>query len=69
MRRRGLIAAFAAALLATGASAQPASMPRVAIIHTGTLETDRPFRDSFAQGMRERGYVHGKNMILEEAYA
>ena len=70
MNRRAVILHVLAALLLPGALfAQPAPVPRVAIIHTGTPETDRPFRKSFAQGMRERGYVNGKNVILEEVYA
>ena len=70
MKRRLVLLHASAALLLPGALfAQPASVPRVAIIHAGTRETDGPFRESFAKGMRERGYVDGKNVILEEVYA
>lgn len=46
----------------------PAALPRVAILHTGTPETDRKPRLSFLEGMREQGYVEGRNMLLDETY-
>ena len=68
-RRAAILHVLAALFLPAALFAQPASLPRVAIIQTGTPETDRPFRESFAKGMQERGYVDGKNVILEQVYA
>ncbi len=46
---------------------QPSKLPRVGILFIGGR--DQPHLESFKQGLRERGYVEGKNIILEYRYA
>jgi putative ABC transport system substrate-binding protein len=67
MRRRSVIAALAALL---GASQHPAAqqpsgkIPRVGILTLGSNEKTRGF-DAFREGLRDLGYVEGRNIILE----
>jgi putative ABC transport system substrate-binding protein len=46
--------------------AQP-SIPRVGIIFIGGR--DQPHLEAFKQGLREHGYIEGKNIVLEYRYA
>ena len=46
---------------------QPAKLPRVGILFIGGR--NQPHLESFKQGLRERGYVEGKNIALEYRYA
>jgi putative ABC transport system substrate-binding protein len=48
---------------------QPAKVPRVGILFGGTLTAAAQFNDSFTQGLRERGYVEGRSIIVERRYA
>jgi len=51
-----------------GAEAQPApKIPRIGIVFIGGR--DQPHLASFKQGLRERGYIEGKNIYLEYRYA
>jgi ABC-type uncharacterized transport system substrate-binding protein len=67
MRRRRILAAFAALLLApAGSSAQqsPGNIPRVGILGLG--ESDRtPMFDAFREGLHDLGYIEGGNIFLE----
>jgi len=65
MDRRSFVGRIAGSLLGVAlvAVAQPAKIPRV-----GFLRTDRPpqtYIDAFEQGLRERGYTPGKNILIE----
>ena len=46
---------------------QVAKLPRVGILFIGGR--DQPHLESFKQGLRERGYMEGKNIILVYRYA
>jgi putative tryptophan/tyrosine transport system substrate-binding protein len=46
---------------------QPAKIPRVGILFIGGR--DQPHLEAFKQGLRERGYTEGKNIVLEYRYA
>jgi putative ABC transport system substrate-binding protein len=46
---------------------QPTKIPRVGILFIGGR--DQPHLESFKQGLRERGYTEGKNIVLEYRYA
>jgi putative ABC transport system substrate-binding protein len=68
--RAALAAALAVGILITpiGAEAQPAAkVPRIGYPVTGSLESPetRAALDAFRQGLRERGYVEGQNILIE----
>jgi ABC-type uncharacterized transport system substrate-binding protein len=71
MRRRSVIAGLAALL---GAPEHPAAqqpsgkIPRVGILTAGNNERTRGF-DAFREGLRDLGYVEGRNIILEFRFA
>src|SRR5205823_10143738 len=46
---------------------QAAKIPRVGILFIGGR--DQPHLEAFKQGLRERGYMEGKNIVLEYRYA
>ena len=46
---------------------QPGKVPCVGMLFIGGR--DQPHLESFKQGLRERGYVEGKNLVLEYRYA
>ena len=61
---------FSALLFSFGLSAeaqQPAKIPRVGILFIGGR--DQPHLEAFKQGLRERGYTEGKNIVLDYRYA
>jgi putative tryptophan/tyrosine transport system substrate-binding protein len=68
MRRRefiGLLGSAAAGLpFAARAQQQPQRTWRIGILGSATVPL--PFRDAFQQGMRDRGYVEGQNLIIED---
>jgi putative ABC transport system substrate-binding protein len=69
MDRRTFVSGIAGVLLgvALAAVAQPTKIPRV-----GFLRTDPPpqaYIDAFEQGLRDRGYTPGKNILIEYRFA
>jgi putative ABC transport system substrate-binding protein len=46
---------------------QPKKVPRVGILFIGGR--DQPHLEAFKQGLRERGYTEGKNIVLDYRYA
>jgi putative ABC transport system substrate-binding protein len=64
-----LLCLLAAAILAVGfaEAQQPARVPRVGILFIGGR--DQPHLEAFKQGLRERGYTEGKNIVLDYRYA
>jgi putative ABC transport system substrate-binding protein len=70
MDRRTFVSTTAGvALLKTfPANAQSAAkVPRVGVLHPGTLTSAAPIVEAFNQGLRERGYVEG-NIVVERRY-
>jgi len=66
MRRRdfvGLIGSAAAWPLAARAQ-QADKTPRVGYVRAGTPNND-PYREEFVRGMRDLGYVEGRNITFE----
>src|SRR5262249_10580235 len=66
--RRRVLAALAGSLLAASraAEAQQKAMPVIGVLNTqfpGPLSA--PFMDAFLQGLREAGYVEGRNVAIE----
>jgi putative ABC transport system substrate-binding protein len=48
---------------------QPTKIPRVGYLTAATPSGMKPSTDAFRQGLRELGYVEGKNIIIEWRYA
>ena len=46
---------------------QPTKVPRVGVLFIGSR--NQPHLEAFKQGLRERGYVEQKNIVLEYRYA
>jgi putative ABC transport system substrate-binding protein len=67
VKRRSIIVAFAALLVApkpSSAQQSPAKIPRVGILSVADSER-APIFDAFRQGLRDLGYVEGSNITLE----
>jgi putative ABC transport system substrate-binding protein len=69
LKRRAFFAALCA-LAVTGAAEaqQPAGIPRVGVITLG-VGAASPYLDALRQGLREHGYLEGKNIVLEYRFA
>jgi ABC-type uncharacterized transport system substrate-binding protein len=63
--------ALAALLLALGVSAQaqPAEIPRIGYLTGATPDGQSARIEAFRHGLRELGYVEGKNIVIEYRYA
>src|SRR6516164_2364990 len=66
MNRRAFITLLggAAAWPLAARAQQPGRTPRVGYIRAGTPHND-PFREEFVRGMRDLGYVEGRNIAYE----
>jgi putative tryptophan/tyrosine transport system substrate-binding protein len=68
MRAKILVYAFPALILATihlAEAQQPKKVPRIGWLTTGFLSTMSARQQAFQQGLRELGYVEGKNILIE----
>src|SRR5262245_23606483 len=69
--RRAFIRAVAAILgapLVAGAQ-RPSKIPRVGIVAATSPAAGRPSVDAFRQELRERGYIEGQSIIVDEHWA
>jgi putative tryptophan/tyrosine transport system substrate-binding protein len=72
MRKKFVGFTFSALLLAVGFpvdAQQPAKVHRIGMLITGTASTHESFIDAFRRGLRDLGYVEGKNILIEYRYA
>src|SRR6516165_5690686 len=73
MRRRDFIALLGsvAVVCPLGAGAQQVvgSVPKIGILWPGATAPASPRMESFRRGLREQGYVDGRNVIIELRYA
>src|SRR5262245_24106649 len=75
MRKTVISFALCAMLFALSVSAeaqQPKKVPRIGYLATRnspTSTTPDPAADAFQQGLRDLGYVEGKNILVEYRYA
>ena len=68
-RAVGFIVTLTLSLLAAPLTAQPRStVPRIGILSSGG-EAPNPLWEAFRQGLRDLGYVEGKNIVLEYRFA
>jgi len=73
-RKWGGIVAFSVAFAMCGAVAeaqQPKKAPRIGFLWAGTGSNplSAPRHDAFRQGLRDLGYVEGKNIVIESRFA
>ena len=57
--------AFGAMVLALGVCAQAQKVPRIAYLTALSISTDASRIEALRQGLRDLGYVDGKNIIVE----
>jgi putative ABC transport system substrate-binding protein len=72
MDRRAFIGAFAGGLVIarSAAEAQPAAkVYRVGVLLVATAETVAPLVRALTEGLRDLGYVEGRNIVFERRYA
>src|SRR5437016_3126340 len=70
MKRRELIAVVCgAALWPVLARAQQSAAPIIGFLGGGSAEGFEPLAAAFRQGLREGGFVEGKNMVFEYRWA
>jgi putative tryptophan/tyrosine transport system substrate-binding protein len=73
MKRKITVLTLSAMLLALSVPAdaqQPGKIPRIGILVPGSSAFPTSARyDSFRQGLRDLGYIEGKNIFLEIRYA
>src|SRR5215831_16046564 len=72
MFRRIVIRLLLTVLLFTISSAsaqQPTKVPRIGSLYAGDPSTQSARIEAFRQGLRDLGYVEGKNIVIERRYA
>ena len=62
-----VVAMILLALAVKAEAQQTGKIPRVGILFIGSR--DQPHLEAFRQGLRERGYTEGKNIVLDYRYA
>jgi putative ABC transport system substrate-binding protein len=62
-----LVAVVLLAVAVKAEAQQTGKIPRVGILFIGSR--DQPHLEAFKQGLRERGYTEGKNIVLDYRYA
>jgi putative tryptophan/tyrosine transport system substrate-binding protein len=63
------LCAMLLALCASAEAQQPAKVPRIGILGATSPSTNPARIEAFRQGLRELGYVEGKNIVIEWRYA
>ena len=72
MKKKITVLALCAMLFALCSSAeaqQPTKVPRIGYLMRCSLSTVVDRIEAFRQGLRELGYVEGKNIVIEWRYA
>ena len=63
------LCAMLLALYASAAAQQPTKIPRIGYLGAASLSAMAARNEAFRQGLRELGYVEGKNIVIEWRYA
>jgi len=71
MRRVGLavVVGFTIALLAAAEAQEAAKVWRIGLLLGYSPDLDKPLLTAFRDGLRELGYLEGRNVIIEQRYA
>jgi ABC-type uncharacterized transport system substrate-binding protein len=72
MKAKILVYAFLALILATihlAEAQQPTRVPRIGFLFGGSPSGNAGRIEAFRQGLRELGYIEGKNVVIEVRYA
>jgi ABC-type uncharacterized transport system substrate-binding protein len=68
MRKAGVLSILVLLVVAViGGAQQPKKVPRIGVLHPASSDSFN--FDPFRQGLRELGYVEGKNIVIEYRYA
>src|SRR5829696_1187755 len=65
MRRRDVMAAISAAALTRPAYGQPSTRAVIAYLSARSSRTDGPMLAALRQGLKEIGYIEGRNLSIE----
>src|SRR5262245_55590339 len=57
------------ALYLPASAQQPTKVPRIGFLSGGFPSSDAPRTEAFQEGLRELGYVEGKNILIEYRHA
>jgi putative ABC transport system substrate-binding protein len=63
------LCAVLSALCLSAEAQQPAKTPRIGILMSGSPEPRRAVLEAFREGLRDLGYVEGKNIAIEYRYS
>jgi putative ABC transport system substrate-binding protein len=69
MRRRDFMTSVAAAAVASPLVARAQALPVIGVLSSGSSQDYPAALDSFRNGLRESGYVDGRNVKIEYVYA
>src|SRR5262245_54546241 len=65
----GVLVALLFAVSFHAEAQQPRNVPRIGILFAATPSANSQRIETFRQGLRERGYVEGKDVLIEQRYA
>jgi putative ABC transport system substrate-binding protein len=69
MRRREFIAGLSALVWPIAAHAQQPAVPVIGFLNSGSQDRYRLLLDAFRQGLKDGGYVEGRNVAIETRWA
>jgi putative tryptophan/tyrosine transport system substrate-binding protein len=64
-----VLSAMLSALCLPAHAQEPKKVPRIGYLSPGSPSTNLGYREAFLQGLRELGYVEGKNIVIEYRWA